>query len=144
MEANTVENAWNTEPFGNDVAVAWVEELLGSSDYSLLEHAFDIPEGSERYEMPYQQTACAALAVTAMLVDPEPEAVSEVPGGLTDWVEEHSPASGELPEDLLNAAIEAGEHLLTPNAVMLSEWEDEEEQEAWVKGIRSLLGVLED
>lgn len=144
MEASTVANAWNTEPFGNDAAVSWVEELLNQDGLDFLQQSLVIPDGSDRYDMPFQQTLCAAVAVTAMLLDPELDAVSETPEGLLDWVEAHAPASGELPEDLLEAAVEGGQHLLTPNAVMLSEWDDDAEQEAWIKGIRSLLGVFED
>ena len=58
--------AWSHEPFGNDTANDWADELEESSDFSIVEKAFNqIIESAEEYID--ADIACEAYAAAEVL-----------------------------------------------------------------------------
>ena len=132
--------AWSHEPFGNDTANDWADELEESSDFSIVEKAFNqIIESAEEYID--ADIACEAHAAAEVLAQALGKGTQD--DAYTEKVDAWLTKLTIKPHDLLiPKALQALGLLTTEDSELDELWQDSEEYSQWKANIDELKELL--
>jgi hypothetical protein len=127
---------WSTDSFGNDTACDWSYELEETKDLELIRATVQnaLQVGEDYLEAPTAEEAIAAIEVIARLKGSWGERNSYTEAA-DKWVKAHAQ---RVPPELVSAAIETLDRILTPPSELLELWQDSEEFEAWKSAVADL------
>ena len=133
--------AWSHEPFGNDTACDWVFELEGSTDFEVIEQAFDqmINDDDEYLDADYGCVAHAAAELLAKVLG-EGTQNESYPEGIDEWI---ATLTSEPSAALLQKAVVALDLLLSEESELNELWEESgENYPLWKENIATLKAFL--
>ncbi len=133
--------AWSHEPFGNDTACDWVFELEGSTDFEVIEQAFDqmIDDDDEYLDADYGCVAHAAAELLAKVLG-EGTQNESYPEGIDEWI---ATLTSEPSAALLQKAVVALDLLLSEESELNELWEESgENYPLWKENIATLKAFL--
>ena len=132
--------AWSHEPFGNDTANDWADELEESSDFSIVEKAFNqIIEFSEEYID--ADIACEAYAAAEVLAQALGEGTQDdtYTEKIDAWLTKLTIKPNNL---LIPKALRALDLLTTQDSELDELWQDSDEYTEWTVNIDELRELL--
>jgi hypothetical protein len=133
--------AWSTDPFGNDTACDWAFRLEEYDDLSLIQETLRKVNaiGSEYLEAPDAEEAIAAADTLSRL-----KGRFYIRNSYTEpvdqWVAKHAT---NPPPELITAAIQAVDRILTAPSEALELWQESEEFDSWKNHLEDLTARLE-
>ncbi|WP_139851649.1 DUF4259 domain-containing protein [Acinetobacter pullicarnis] len=133
--------AWSHEPFGNDTACDWKSELEGSTDYEVIEQAFDqmIEDDDEYLDADYGSVVHAAAEVLAKVLGQGTQNES-YPEGIDEWI---ATLTSKPSAALLQKAVVALDRLLSEESELNELWEESgEDYPLWKENIATLKEIL--
>ncbi len=132
--------AWDTDPFGNDTACDWIYTLEQSEGLELIEETLEkvVSLEDEYLESPDAEEALAAADAIARLKG-HAYVKNSYTETLDEWVARQET---EVPQDLVDLALQAIDRILTEPSELLELWEESEQFEAWKKQLDDLKGRL--
>ena len=132
--------AWSHEPFGNDTANDWADELEESSDFSIVEKAFNqIIEFAEEYID--ADIACEAYAAAEVLAQALGEGTQDdtYTEKIDMWLTKLTIKPNNL---LIPKALRALDLLTTQDSELDELWQDSDEYTEWTVNIDELKELL--
>ena len=132
--------AWSHEPFGNDTANDWADELEESSDFSIVEKAFNqIIESAEEYI--YADIACEAYAAAEVLAQALGEGTQDdtYTEKIDMWLTKLTIKPNNL---LIPKALRALDLLTTQDSELDELWQDSDEYTQWTVNVDELKELL--
>lgn len=131
--------AWGIGAFENDTACDWSDDLLETSDLTLLKTALKQVIDEEDYlDSDLACEAIAACEVIALLRGHE-----GVSDAYTESIETWVAANKSLnPTSLLPLAQQALDRILAPDSELLELWQETNEIDAWKASIEALRAKL--
>ena len=132
--------AWSHEPFGNDTANDWADELEESSDFSIVEKAFNqIIESAEEYID--ADIACESYAAAEVLAQALGEGTQD--DTYTEKIDMCLTKLTIKPNNLLiPKALRALDLLTTQDSELDELWQDSDEYTQWTVNIDKLKELL--
>lgn len=131
--------AWGIGAFENDTACDWSDDLLETSDLTLLKTALKQVIDEEEYlDSDLACEAIAACEVIALLLGHE-----SVSDAYTESIETWVAANKSLnPKPLLPLAHQALDRILAPDSELLELWQETEEADTWKASLETLRAKL--
>ncbi len=132
--------AWSHEPFGNDTANDWADELEESSDFSIVEKAFNqIIESVEQYidaDIACEAHAAAEVLAQALGKGTQDDTYTEK---IDAWLKKLTIKPNDI---LIPKALRALDLLTTQDSELDELWQDSDEYSEWTANIDELKELL--
>lgn len=130
--------AWDTGPFDNDDAVDWLEELIDSSDISILSATLDVigDVGEDFLESADCCNAIAAAEIVAALLG---QAGAGLPAKAKAWIKKYK----KLDAAPLLPTAQAVVQRIRKKSELKDQWEESEDPDKWYAAIDDLATRLE-
>ena len=132
--------AWSTDPFGNDTACDWAYTLEECEDLSLIQETLRKINaiGPEYLEAPDAEEAIAA-ADTLSRLKGRFYTRNSYTETVDRWVAKHAT---NPPPELIAAAIQAVDRILTAPSEALELWQESDEFDSWKNHLEDLKARL--
>ena len=132
--------AWSHEPFGNDTANDWADELEESSDFSIVEKAFNqIIESAEEYidaDIACESYAAAEVLAQALGEGTQDDTYTEK---IDMWLTKLTIKPNNL---LIPKALRVLDLLTTQDSELDELWQDSDEYTQWTVNVDELRELL--
>ncbi|TXD37483.1 DUF4259 domain-containing protein [Lujinxingia vulgaris] len=134
--------AWGHEPFSNDDAMDWLNEMLDAEDDEPLIEALGEAAGTEPDEYLEADLGCIALAAAALVAALDGYNDGHLPDDLIEWIDDQDDeVIAELYEKHAPVARAAIARVRT-NSELAELWEESDDYQAWLKSLDELEAAL--
>ena len=132
---------WSHEPFGNDTANDWADDLESQKDFSFIEETLQrvLDNGDEYLEADLAVEGVAAIEVLAKAVGrgTQADAYTEK---VDAWLKS---ISARPTQELLSKAKAALARILGDNSELKELWQDSDDFESWESSLRALQSAVD-
>lgn len=134
--------AWGHEPFSNDNAMDWLNEMLDAEDDEPLIEALGEVAGTEPDEYLDADLGSIALAAAALVTALGGHEVTDLPEDLVDWLESQD---AEVLQELYEKHAPVARAALARiqvNSEIAELWEETDDAQAWHQQIKNFDAAL--